>query len=96
MANLLFNPEVIAGNRIRAQPGAWLRALPRDRQIAEVSAFLAWAEREVRENSAPQARAEAEVGIATAREFLDKLSAQSPVITAARRPPQRDEQDPQE
>jgi len=79
---LLFNLEVVAGNRIQARPSAYLNALPREQQVAAVSEFLAWAEREARENSDLTARAEAEIGIATAREFLDKAARQRPVISA--------------
>ena len=96
MAKLLFNLEVIEGKRIRAHPGAWLRSLPQDRQRAEVTAFLAWAEREIRGCGTPQARAEAEIGIATAREFLERLAAQSTVITDTRSTHHHDGQDPQE
>ncbi len=74
---LLFNLEVTAGNRIRARPSDYLKSLPHDEQAAAVSEFLQWAESEAANNSSPQARAEAEIGIATAREFLQTLQADS-------------------
>ncbi len=47
--------------------------------------FLSWAEREATENADPQARAKAEIGIATARQYLDKLEPeQSRIITDSR------------
>ena len=46
--------------------------LTADEQRAAVSEFLEWAQAEVRDNPDAQARAEAEIGIATAQEFLDK------------------------
>jgi len=72
---LLFNLDVIEGNRIKAQPSEYLRSLPRDRQVAEVTGFLRWAQAEARDNPDLTARAEAEIGIATAREFLERLGA---------------------
>ncbi len=77
---LLFNLEVVAGNRIRARPSDYLRSLPPDEQHREVTGFLQWAEHEAVNNSNPQARAEAEIGIATAREFLQTLQADTPRI----------------
>ena len=68
---LLFNLEVVQGNRIKARPSDYLKALPAQQQLAEVSEFLQWCEQEVRDNTDPAARAEAEIGIATATEFLD-------------------------
>jgi hypothetical protein len=70
---LLFNLDVVEGNRVRARPSAHLQSLPVDEQIAAVTEFLHWAEQEVRNNQDPQARAEAEIGVATATEFLNKL-----------------------
>ena len=70
---LLFNLEVIEGNRIKANPSDYLKSLPVDQQITAVTEFLGWAENEARTNEDLQARAEAEIGIATAREFLQKL-----------------------
>ena len=70
---LLFNLEVIEGNRIKASPSDYLQSLPVDQQITAVTEFLGWAENEARNNENLQARAEAEIGIATAREFLQKL-----------------------
>lgn len=79
---LLFNLEVVEGSRIRARPSAWLAALPRAQQIEAVSEFLRWAETEARDNPDPGARAEAEIGVATAREFLEQLGSLSgPIIT---------------
>ena len=70
---LLFNLEVIEGNRVKASPSDYLKSLPVDQQITAVTEFLGWAEKEARTNEDLQARAEAEIGIATAREFLQKL-----------------------
>jgi len=70
---LLFNLDVIEGNRVSARPSDYLQALPVERQIAEVAEFLRWAEAEVADGKNPKARAEAEIGVATAREFLAKL-----------------------
>jgi len=83
---LLFNLDVVAGNRIRARPSDYLRSLPHEEQIREVTGFLQWAEREAASNSDPQARAEAEIGIATAREFLQTLQADTPPIYSGRQP----------
>ena len=69
---LLFNLEVVEGKRIRARPSDYLKSLTADEQRAAVTEFLDWAQAEVRDNPDPQARAEAEIGIATAQEFLDK------------------------
>jgi len=77
---LLFNLDVIEGNRVRARPSGYLRSLPPDEQLKAVSEFLQWAEREAANNSNPQARAEAEIGIATAREFLQTLQVDTPHI----------------
>jgi hypothetical protein len=87
---LLFNLEVIEGKRIKAQPSTYLKSLPRSRQIAEVSEFLEWAQREARGNSDLTARAEAEIGIATAREFLDRLDQQTHIITGDNGKPDHD------
>ena len=70
---LLFNLDIVDGGRIRARPTAWLQSLSPDEQRAAVTEFLDWAEAEARDNEDARARAEAEIGIATAREFLDKL-----------------------
>ena len=70
---LLFNLEVIAGNRVRARPSDYLKSLPINEQITAVTEFLHWAEQETRDNQDSQARAEAEIGIATATEYLEKL-----------------------
>ena len=77
---LLFNLDVIDGNRVKARPSDYLRSLPVDQQITAVTEFLDWAENEVRNSENPQARAEAEIGVATAREFLQKLQAAPPRI----------------
>ena len=69
---LLFNLEIIEGNRIRARPSDYLNSLTADEQRAAVTEFLEWARVEARENPDPGARAEAEIGIATAQEFLEK------------------------
>ncbi|MGB5473963.1 MAG: hypothetical protein WBQ78_10855 [Gammaproteobacteria bacterium] len=82
---LLFNLEVIEGNRVRARPSDYLNSLEPQGQLAAVREFLAWAEQEVAGNSDPQARAEAEIGIATARQFLDRLEqTQARIITDPR------------
>lgn len=73
---LLFNLEVIEGNRIRARPSDYLNALSPPEQLAAVREFLAWAEQEATGNTDPRARAEAEIGIATARQFLERLEGQ--------------------
>jgi hypothetical protein len=70
---LLFNLEVIEGNRVRARPSDHLKALPVSEQITAVTEFLHWAEQEARSNEDLQARAEAEIGVATATEYLEKL-----------------------
>jgi hypothetical protein len=70
---LLFNLEVIEGNRVRARPSDYLKSLPVDEQISAVTEFLNWAENEVKNSEDPQARAEAEIGVATATEFLQQL-----------------------
>lgn len=77
---LLFNLDVIEGKRLQARPSDYLRSLPRERQLEEVSAFLRWAEHEVETCQDPRTRAEAEIGVVTAREFLDKLGQADPVI----------------
>jgi hypothetical protein len=70
---LLFNLEVIEGNRVKARPSDYLKSLPVEQQITEVEEFLQWAENAAKNDPDQQARAEAEIGIATAKEFLDKL-----------------------
>ena len=70
---LLFNLEVVEGHRIKASPSDYLQSLPVDQQITAVTEFLGWAENEVANSEDPQARAEAEIGIATATEFLHQL-----------------------
>lgn len=77
---LLFNLEVIEGNRIRAQASEYLKSLDPPQQLAAVREFLAWAEREASENTDPKARAEAEIGIATARQFLEQREGDQPRI----------------
>ena len=70
---ILLNLEVMEGNRVKARPSEYLKSLPVDEQITAVTEFLNWAENEVRNSDDPQARAEAEIGVATASEFLQKL-----------------------
>lgn len=70
---LLFNMDVIEGNRVRARPSEYLQSLPPGEQVAAVTEFLHWAQQEARDNQDQQARAEAEIGIATATEYLNKL-----------------------
>ena len=70
---LLFNLEVIEGNRVKARPSDYLKSLPAGQQITAVEEFLQWAENAAKNDPDKQARAEAEIGIATAKEFLDKL-----------------------
>ena len=77
---LLFNLDVIDGNRVKARPSEYLKSLPVEQQITAVTEFLDWAESEARNSENPQARAEAEIGVATAREFLQKLEAGAPRI----------------
>jgi hypothetical protein len=83
---LLFNLDVVGGNRVRARPSEYLRSLPHDEQVKAVSEFLQWAESEAANNSNPQARAEAEIGIATAREFLQTLQTDTPRIYTGKQP----------
>ena len=47
---LLFNLDVIEGNRVRARPSEYLRSLPPDEQARAVREFLQWAEREYKPN----------------------------------------------
>ena len=70
---LLFNLEVIEGNRVKARPSDYLKSLSAEQQITAVEEFLQWAENAAKNDPDQQARAEAEIGIATAKEFLDKL-----------------------
>jgi hypothetical protein len=77
---LLFNLEVVEGKRIRARPSDYLQSLPPADQATAVSEFLQWAEHEAANGSSPQARAEAEIGVATAREFLQRLQVDTPHI----------------
>jgi hypothetical protein len=70
---LLFNLEVIEGNRVKARPSDYLKSLPAELQITAAEEFLQWAENAAKNDPDQQARAEAEIGIATAKEFLDKL-----------------------
>ncbi len=78
---LLFNLDVIEGNRVKARPSDYLRSLPADRQMAEVQEFLQWAENAAQNDPDQKARAEAEIGVATAREFLDKLQNTARIYT---------------
>jgi hypothetical protein len=77
---LLFNLDVLEGKRVKARPSDYLQSLPRERQIEEVTEFLHWAEDEAGNNTDPQVRAEAQIGAATAREFLAKLEQAGPLI----------------
>ena len=77
---LLFNLDVIEGNRVTARPSDYLRSLPRERQLEVVTEFLLWAENEARTSQDPKVRTEAEIGVVTAREFLDKLAQAESVI----------------
>lgn len=70
---LLFNLEVIEGNRVKARPSDYLKSLPVTEQITAVTEFLHWAQTEARDSEDSQARAEAEIGVATATEYLQKL-----------------------
>lgn len=79
---LLFNLDVIEGNRVKARPSDYLQSLPVDQQIAEVNEFLHWAESAAASGTDLQARAEAEIGVATAREYLAKLE-QPAIYTGA-------------
>jgi hypothetical protein len=45
-----------------------------------VTSFLQWAENEAGSNTDPRVRAEAEIGVATAREFLSRLEQAGPLI----------------
>ena len=49
---LLFNLDVIEGNRIKANPSDYLKSLPTEQQITEVEEFLQWAENAA-QNDAP-------------------------------------------
>ena len=75
---LLFNLDVIEGNRVTARPSDYLQSLPVDRQITEVTEFLHWAESEAADGKDLKARAEAGIGVATAREYLARL--EQPII----------------
>ena len=79
---LLFNLDVIEGNRVKARPSDYLQSLPVDRQIAEVTEFLHWAKSAAGGGTDLQARAEAEIGVATAREYLARLE-QPAIYTGA-------------
>ena len=70
---LLFNLDVIEGNRIKARPSDHLKSLSVSEQITAVTDFLQWAQTAARESEDSQARAEAEIGVATASEYLQKL-----------------------
>ena len=70
---LLFNLDVIEGNKLKARPSDYLKSLPIEQQITAVEEFLQWAENSAKNDPDPQSRAEAEIGIVTAKEFLDAL-----------------------
>jgi hypothetical protein len=57
----------------RARPSDYLNSLAVNEKITAVSEFLHWAEKQTRDNEDLQARVEAEIGVATATEFLQKL-----------------------
>lgn len=91
---LLFNLEVIEGNRLRASPSDYLKSLPPDEQIRAVTEFLHWAEQEARDNTDLQARTEAEIGVATATEYLGKLEQdKTRIYTGSDNRKQHDQQD---
>ena len=54
--------------------------------MTEVEEFLQWAENAAKNDPDQQARAEAEIGIATAKEFLDKLQNGTARIYTGNRP----------
>jgi hypothetical protein len=70
---LLFNREVVEGNRVKARPSDYLKSLAVNEKITAVPEFLHWVEKETRDNEDLQAHAEAEIGVATATGFLQKL-----------------------
>lgn len=70
---LLFNMEIVDGNRIQAHPGDYLRSLLSDEQVGAVRGFPDQADTGVRDNPDPQACAEAGIGIVSAHQFLDGL-----------------------
>jgi len=78
---LLFNLDVIEGNRVKARPSDYLKSLSADQQVSEVQEFLQWAENAAQNDPDQKARAEAEIGVATAREFLDKLQNTARIYT---------------
>jgi hypothetical protein len=82
---LLFNLDVIEGKRVRARPSDYLKSLPVDQQVTAVTEFLNWAQNEARNSTEPQARAEAEIGVATAREFLQQLEGAQRIYTGSSR-----------
>ncbi|MGA7802306.1 MAG: hypothetical protein WCC36_16025 [Gammaproteobacteria bacterium] len=71
--NLLFNLEVLEGRRVRARPSDYLRSLSRDAQLREVEEFLQWARELLDRSSDPRERAEAEIGVSTAQQFLRNI-----------------------
>ena len=78
---LLFNLDVIEGNRIKARPLEHRKSLPADPQIAALEEFLQWTGNAARNDPHPQARAEAGFGSATAREFHDALQNTTRIYT---------------
>ena len=78
---LLFNLDVLEGNRVRARPSDYLKSLPPEQQIAAVREFLQWAENVAKNDPDEQARAEAEIGVATAKEFLEKQNNAAHIYT---------------
>jgi hypothetical protein len=79
---LLFNLDVTEGNCVKARPGDYLQSLPVDRQIAEVTESLHRAESAAASGKGLEARAAAEIGVATAREYLARLE-QPDICTGA-------------
>jgi len=69
---LLFNLDVFKGYKAKARHSDYLKSLPAEQQIAAVAEFLQWAENAAQNDPDEQARAEAGIGIATAREFPDR------------------------
>ena len=51
---LLFNLDVIEGNRVKARPSDYLKSLPVSEQITAVTEFLHWAEAEQRDSKEPR------------------------------------------
>ena len=69
---LLYKLDVTEDSRVTARPCDYLKSLPVEQQITAVTEILNRAESEVRNNTGPQTHV-AGIGVATAREFLQKL-----------------------